>query len=127
MEQLLIKQSLNPLINRDQFIEDVECLFSVLKDSYGLYEFYGDERFLRAKTAILNNLCTDEFNLEFGIDILQKIYTLLFRTDTSPSVNRHHRWMNRLLIMRFDTLNFTALMSLTARSSGMIQTPNVSS
>ena len=37
MNQLLIKRALNHQVTKQEFCKDIECLFEVLRDSYGLY------------------------------------------------------------------------------------------
>ena len=53
MNELLIKKEINDLISQEEFYIDMECLFKNLKESYGLYEYFGKEKFLLAKNNIL--------------------------------------------------------------------------
>ena len=53
MNELLIKREINESISKDEFHSDILCLFKNLEESYGLYEYFGKERFDFAKDNIL--------------------------------------------------------------------------
>ena len=89
MNRLFLRQEINFNISLEQFIEDVECLFNILKDSYGLYEYYGDDVFLLAKDKVLADLRGDTLDLERGISALKKyLYAFIqdghFRIGLNP-------------------------------------------
>ena len=78
MNQLFVKQEINERVSRDEFFEDVELLFKLLKENYGLYEYYGDDTFMRAKESVLAELNADEFDWKAGVASLQKhLYTFI--------------------------------------------------
>ena len=56
MNELLKKKELNKNITTQQFIEDMDCLFENLKQVYGMYEYFGEEQFQRAKEEIIQCL-----------------------------------------------------------------------
>lgn len=70
MNPLFIRQKIDPTISKAQFIEDVECLFRILKEAYGLYEYYGDEIFLQAKENVLIGLRGEEFDFDHSVTLL---------------------------------------------------------
>lgn len=71
MDKLLIKQEINYQISREDLLEDVECLFEVLQASYGLYEYFGHERFMKARAAIIHRLNGGPFEAENAVSILK--------------------------------------------------------
>jgi len=52
MNHILIKQPIDKTISKEQFLEDLDCLFSNLKELYGMYEYFGDVRFVQAREAV---------------------------------------------------------------------------
>ena len=56
MNQILIKQELNTNISKEEFLDDITCLIDVLRDCYGMYEYFGDDLFLQAKENVKNYL-----------------------------------------------------------------------
>ena len=63
MKEILIKRIKNPNISKDEFVSDIEVLFQELKNSYGAYDYFGEEAFLNAKRAILKK-ADDEYDFE---------------------------------------------------------------
>lgn len=53
MKEILKKKERNVNISKEEFCSDVEVLFDELKNSYGAYDYFGEEAFLNAKQAIL--------------------------------------------------------------------------
>lgn len=72
MNPILVKQEINSAISKEQFIEDVECLFNVLQEAYGLYEYYGSEFFQKIKENVLTDLRNGSFDLDYGSSLLRK-------------------------------------------------------
>ena len=62
MERLLTKQELDRNVTEAEFLDDMECLFAVLEDAYGLYDYFGAEAFQRAKHRIMEELEPYEFD-----------------------------------------------------------------
>lgn len=62
MERLLKKQALDPSVSKGGFRDDVDCLFDVLKEAYGLYDHFGEEAFLNARRRIMEELEPFEFS-----------------------------------------------------------------
>lgn len=52
MDELLIKKPVNKDVTKEQFAEDIRCLFKNLKELYGMYDFYGEERFHAARLEV---------------------------------------------------------------------------
>ena len=59
MKEILKKKERNVHISKEEFCSDVEILFDELKNSYGAYDYFGEEAFLNAKQAILEKAHTD--------------------------------------------------------------------
>ncbi len=72
MNPLFIQQAIDPTISREQFVEDVECLFRILQEAYGLYEYYGEETFLQAKENVLADLRGDTFDFARALALLRQ-------------------------------------------------------
>ena len=64
MNRLLIKQPLNIKVSKEECIEDLACLFHELKESYGMYDYFGEEKFETAFQNIIDHL-DNETNFEF--------------------------------------------------------------
>lgn len=78
MDQLLVRQELNTSITKEQFLEDINCLFETLNTSYGLYEYYGDERFQKAKNDICQKLRDTEFEFNKAVSLLKdELYSFI--------------------------------------------------
>lgn len=73
MNTLLIKREVDPSVTKAQFLEDVDCLFAILKDAYGLYEYYGDERFRRAQEEITAALHGGDFEFSQAVSLLKAV------------------------------------------------------
>ena len=52
MNSLLMKQEIDKNITKTQFLEDLDCLFTNLKELYGMYDYFGDAKFKAAKQAV---------------------------------------------------------------------------
>ena len=72
MNQILIKQELNTNISKEEFLDDITCLIDVLRDCYGMYEYFGDDLFLQAKENVKNYLKTNEFNFDNTLAFFKK-------------------------------------------------------
>lgn len=72
MNSLFIQQEIDSTICKTQFIEDVECLFRILKEAYGLYEYYGDEAFLQVKENVLIGLRGEKFDFDYAFALLRE-------------------------------------------------------
>ena len=53
MKTILRKRERNAGLSKEEFCSDIEVLFDELKNSYGAYEYFGENAFLNAKDAIL--------------------------------------------------------------------------
>lgn len=56
MNTLLERKTFNNNVTKEQFIEDLECMFANLKESYGMYDYFGDSKFTVAKETIIKHL-----------------------------------------------------------------------
>ena len=72
MNQILIKQELNTNISKEEFLDDITCLVDVLRDCYGMYEYFGDDLFLQAKENVKNYLKSNEFNFDNTLAFFKK-------------------------------------------------------
>ena len=52
MNQILIKQEINTNISKEEFLDDITCMLNVLRDCYGMYEYFGENLFLQAKENV---------------------------------------------------------------------------
>lgn len=52
MNPLLVKRPLNTNITQEEFLEDLDCLFDNFKDLYGMYYYWGEDRFAKAYDSI---------------------------------------------------------------------------
>jgi ribosomal protein S18 acetylase RimI-like enzyme len=52
MNNLLIKKPIDKTITREQFLEDMDCLFLNLKELYGMYYYFGEEKFIQARQTV---------------------------------------------------------------------------
>ncbi|MCR5755670.1 MAG: GNAT family N-acetyltransferase [Acetatifactor sp.] len=52
MNNLLIKKPIDKTITREQFLEDMDCLFLNLKELYGMYHYFGEEKFIQARQIV---------------------------------------------------------------------------
>lgn len=79
MNQLLIKRALNHQVTKQEFCKDIECLFEVLRDSYGLYDYFGHKTFLTSKTEFFHRLDTEDFDLQTAIEQLKDVFSAFIR------------------------------------------------
>lgn len=70
MKQLLIAKNTNLGISKEAFLEDVDCLFDVLRTCYGLYDYFGHECFLSAKHTVIRQLKDSSFDIVKAISTL---------------------------------------------------------
>ena len=66
MKTVLQKRERNTSVSKDAFCSDVEVLFEELKNSYGAYDYFGEDAFLSAKRAIL-----EKANTEYDFETLE--------------------------------------------------------
>lgn len=71
MNALLVKREMDLNISRDEFLEDVECLFDVLQACYGLYECYGKAHFCKAKEQICRGITANGFTMNCAVEVLK--------------------------------------------------------
>lgn len=76
MNQLLIKQPANTNITRNEFIEDVECLFSNLKELYAMYDYFGENEFLKAKSIVIQSL-SEPFDFDLALHSLKEALSFI--------------------------------------------------
>lgn len=75
MNPLLVKQEIDLNISTDELLEDVECLFDVLQSCYGLYEYYGEECFQKAKERIRRVIMSDGFSVDRVAAVLEAVFS----------------------------------------------------
>lgn len=91
MKELIIKKEKNPFATREKFLADMEVLFEELKNSYGGYEYFGEERFALAKEKIVMQIEV-AYNFDSAVSILREelaafIYDGHFSVDGVPLQN----------------------------------------
>lgn len=62
MDPLLVKKELDLHISREAWLEDVDRLFEVLRESYGLYHYYGEGPFRQARERIRRAVTAPDFD-----------------------------------------------------------------
>lgn len=72
MNQILIKQELNTNISKEEFLDDITCMINVLRDCYGMYEYFGEELFLQAKENIKQYLESNTFTFDDALAFFKK-------------------------------------------------------
>lgn len=92
MKELIIKKEKNITATKEEFIADLDILFDELKNSYGGYEYFGEERFLLAKENVRKQM-ENGYSFEHAISVLREeltafIYDGHFTVDDVPL---HHR------------------------------------
>uniref|UniRef100_UPI003FEE9E2C S41 family peptidase n=1 Tax=Roseburia sp. TaxID=2049040 RepID=UPI003FEE9E2C len=71
MNSLLMKQEIDKNITKTQFLEDLNCLFTNLKELYGMYDYFGDTKFKAAKQAVEERL-EQEFDFDTALAALKE-------------------------------------------------------
>lgn len=71
MNKLLVKKDISLQISREEFLEDVGCLFEVLQTSYGMYDYFGHERFVAARAAVIHRLNEVPFDARNAVSVLK--------------------------------------------------------
>lgn len=66
MKAILQKRERNTSVSKEEFCSDIKVLFDELKNSYGGYDYFGEDAFLNAKHAIL-----EKANTEYDFEILE--------------------------------------------------------
>ena len=66
MKAILQKRERNTSVSKEEFCSDIEVLFDELKNSYGGYDYFGEDVFLNAKHAIL-----EKANTEYDFETLE--------------------------------------------------------
>lgn len=74
MNPLLQKQEICYRVSREEFLADIDCLFDVLKDTYGLYAYFGDEAFAAAKAEIVERLKRGAFEIREAISFVTEVF-----------------------------------------------------
>lgn len=74
MKELIQKRERNANISKEEFVSDVEILFAELKNSYGGYDYFGEEAFLNAKQIILQSI-NEEYDFECAVNIMEKEFS----------------------------------------------------
>ena len=102
MKELIMKKEKNTAATKEEFIADLDILFDELKNSYGGYEYFGEERFLLAKENVLEHV-QKEYSLEAAISSLREEFTSFiydghFSVDGVPL---HHRDRKRTQIFDY--------------------------
>lgn len=72
MNKLLIKQPLNENVSREEFIEDLVCLFQNMKDGYGMYDYFGADKFETAYEKTIRYLNSEtHFDFRKTLQVLR--------------------------------------------------------
>lgn len=79
MNRLLIKRELDASVTKAQFLEDVDCLFDTLRSAYGMYEYYGEERFRAAREELAAWLNGEEFEFSRAVSRLKGVLSAFIR------------------------------------------------
>lgn len=79
MNKLLTKQEINFQISKEEFLEDIDSLFEALQTSYGLYEYFGHEHFMEARTTVIHRLDKLPFDTRNAVSILKSEFDLLIK------------------------------------------------
>lgn len=74
MKELIIKKEKNTAATKAEFIADLDILFDELKNSYGGYEHFGEERFLLAKENVLRQI-ENGYSFENAVSVLREEFT----------------------------------------------------
>ena len=72
MNEILIKKELNSNISKEEFFDDITCLIDVLRESYGMYEYFGDDLFLQAKENVKKYLEENTFSFDDALAFFKK-------------------------------------------------------
>lgn len=70
VKEILRKKNKNPNIGKAEFISDINVLFEELKNSYGAYDYFGEELFLQAKQNVLCGIEKD-YHFEDAVSLLR--------------------------------------------------------
>ena len=79
MNKLLIKQDINFQISKEEFLEDVDCLFEVLQTSYGLYEYFVHNHVMEARATVTHRLDEVPFEARNAVSILKSEFALFIK------------------------------------------------
>ena len=95
MKELIVKRQKNMDATKAEFVVDLDILFSELKNSYGGYEHFGEERFLLAKENVLNQL-ENGYSYENAVSVLRDeltafVYDGHFKVDDVPLLHRNRK------------------------------------
>lgn len=92
MKELIIKKEKNTVATKEEFIADLNILFDELKNSYGGYEYFGEERFLLAKENVLKQI-ENEYSFENAVSVLREEFTSFIFDGhfTVDGIPLHHR------------------------------------
>lgn len=92
MKELITKKYKNIMATKSEFIADLGILFDELKNSYGGYEYFGEERFLLAKENVLKQI-ENEYSFENAVSALREEFTAFIYDGhfTVDEVPLHHR------------------------------------
>jgi len=77
MNQILIKQELNTNISKAEFLDDITCMINVLRDCYGMYEYFGEDLFFQAKENLKNYLESNPFHFDDALTFFKKELTFI--------------------------------------------------
>lgn len=73
MEKLLEKKDLNCNISFTELFDDIDCMFEILKQAYAMYEYFGEDTFLRAQSNIKERLNAALFSASNDKDNIAQI------------------------------------------------------
>lgn len=76
MNELLVKKELNEKVTYTEFLEDMDVLFRNLKELYGMYHYFGAEKFEKAQQH-MRELPADAFFLREAIEELKKMLSFI--------------------------------------------------
>lgn len=79
MNPLLKKQEICYCVSRKEFLADICCLFDVLKDTYGLYAYFGEEVFVSAQAVITERLKRGPFEIQEAMSFVTDVFASFIR------------------------------------------------
>lgn len=76
MENVFCKESINKLISKEEFIDDVYFFFECLKTTYGMYDYYGDSKFNEIKEELVNKIKLN-YSFDRALSLLSNAFSFI--------------------------------------------------
>lgn len=76
MNELLVKKELNEKVTYTEFLEDMDCLFRNLAELYGMYDYFGAEKFEKAHQD-MRELPENAFSLRRAMEELKNSFSFI--------------------------------------------------